>query len=305
MSAVAAGGRRAIALASCAPLPPVEDDEAPLRDALITLGYAVTEPVWDDATVDWRGFAAVILRMTWDYSERLPAFLAWAAQTSTLTRLVHDIDIVRWNTDKRYLRDLSEEEGFALAPTVWLERGDRVALDQLLAGRRWVQGLIKPRIGANARETLRFDVTPAGIAMAQAHLDRLLPDEPLILQAYLPSVEREGELSACFVDGDYTHGVRKTPVGGDFRVQEDYGATDVAHVFTSEELGLAKAIVDAAQRRLGQPLLYARVDFLRSADGALLLNELEIVEPCMFFRHGPHAGQRLAEAVHRLIVTAG
>jgi glutathione synthase/RimK-type ligase-like ATP-grasp enzyme len=291
-------GQPCIALASCAPFPPVEDDEGPLREGFEALGYTVVDRAWDAADVDWSSFDAVILRMTWDYADRLPEFLTWAERTGKVTRLIHDIDIVRWNTDKAYLRVLSEGDGFSMAPTLWLERGTDVDLATLLAGVPWTRGFIKPRVGASARETLRFDVTADGIATAQQHVGRLLPDESLILQAYLPSVEHEGELSAFFVAGALTHGVRKVPSGNDYRVQEDFGAKDYAHQFEAHEAALATAIVEAAERRLGTRLVYARVDFIRDASGQLLLNELEVVEPCMFFRHGGDAGQRFADAVH-------
>ena len=36
---------------------------------------------------------------------------------------------------------------------------------------------------------------------------------------------------------------------------------------------------------------------LRDREGRLVLVELELVEPCLFFRHGPEAGERLARAL--------
>jgi hypothetical protein len=45
------------------------------------------------------------------------------------------------------------------------------------------------------------------------------------------------------------------------------------------------------------PLLYARVDLLRDDAGRWVLNELEVVEPSLFFRHGPEAAHTLARAL--------
>jgi hypothetical protein len=47
----------------------------------------------------------------------------------------------------------------------------------------------------------------------------------------------------------------------------------------------------------GQPLLYARVDLLRGLDGELVLNELELVEPSLFLRHGRQAAGKLVTAL--------
>ena len=47
-----------------------------------------------------------------------------------------------------------------------------------------------------------------------------------MLQPYYSSVETEGEFSLIFFNGQWSHGVQKVPVSGDYRVQDDYGARD-------------------------------------------------------------------------------
>ena len=162
---------------------------------------------------------------------------------------------------------------------------------------------MKPVVGATARETLRFDSSPDGLAAAQSHIDRLIPHEALMLQPYLNSVEEAGELSALYFGDAYSHGVRKVPVPGDYRVQDDFGASDEPYTFTeAEEIELEqirRALKAVLQEKLGvsEPLLYARIDVLRDGHGGLYLNELELVEPSLFFRHDTDSPLRLAQAV--------
>ncbi|MCA9687684.1 MAG: hypothetical protein KC457_36330, partial [Myxococcales bacterium] len=149
------------------------------------------------------------------------------------------------------------------------------------------------------------------IAEAQVMLDELLAaGEDMILQPYLAAVEGEGELSVIEFDGRFSHGVRKVPVAGDYRVQDDHGASDEPWIpdadarrlvsRTLEALAVVAPTLDPGLAQPGAlPLLYARIDMLRGDDGALVLNELEIVEPSLFFRHGPAAGEMLAEALLR------
>jgi glutathione synthase/RimK-type ligase-like ATP-grasp enzyme len=185
--------------------------------------------------------------------------------------------------------------------TIWCDAGRTVDLRALLADRGWTRAFLKPAVGATSRETFR--VRGAGdLDDAQAHLDRLLPDEQMLVQPYLASVEREGELSAIFVDGSVTHTVRKIPVPGDYRTQDDFGGHDEPHELAASELQLARDIVGGVE---GADLLYARTDFLRDDDGNLRLTELELVEPSMFFRHGPHAARRLAEAIVTRVASVG
>jgi hypothetical protein len=281
-----------VALVSRASLPDWEVDDQHLVEALARRGVVVERPAWS-ADVDWGRYAGALLRTPWDYSDQLDRFLAWADRAAAATSLWHGGPVLRWNLRKTYLAEL-EADGVPLAPTAWLAAGDSCDVAALCAARGWTAGLIKPVVGASARETLRF--RPGELAAAQAHVDRLLPSEGLMVQPYLEAVEREGELSVILIDGVATHGVRKVPVPGDFRVQDDYGAHDEPYPVDGELGALAAQTVRAAEARLGTRLLYARVDALRLGTGELVLNELEIVEPSLFFRHGAHAADALAEA---------
>lgn len=286
-----------LAIATCSDLPEREVDDQPLHQALERRGVDARLVVWDDAGVDWRAFDACLIRTTWDYTERRDEYVDWAERVSAQTALFNRAELVRWNTHKRYLRDLSAR-GVPVVETVWLDRGGHGDLRKMLADRGWGRGFIKPAIGATARETMRFEADGESIETAQRHLDRLLAREDVLVQPYLARVETEGEVSAIFIDREVTHTVRKRPVPGDYRVQDDFGASDGPVTFAEADLALARRAVDAIEG----DLVYARTDFLRDDEGSLRLTELELVEPSLFFRHAPHAADALAEAVCRRVV---
>jgi glutathione synthase/RimK-type ligase-like ATP-grasp enzyme len=281
-----------IALATCAALPDWEKDDLPLHAALRALGVRLHQPVWDDPEVDWKQFDAVLIRTTWDYAQKREAFVAWAQQVGE--RLLNPPAVVKWNTHKSYLRALAKEK-VPTIPTIWLDRYQDLHLAFIWPG--WEQGFIKPQVGASASGTLRFDGSE--LESAETALRDALRRDDMMLQPYLSQVETRGELSAIYIDGAYSHAVRKVPVAGDYRVQDDHGASDYAHTLTPEELVLCQQVMDAAARVLDleQPLLYARVDLLADDKDKLLLTELELVEPSLFFRHGPKAANKLAKAL--------
>jgi glutathione synthase/RimK-type ligase-like ATP-grasp enzyme len=228
-----------------------------------------------------------VIRTTWDYQETRDAFVAWAQRIPV--PLHNPAPIIEWNTHKSYLRDL-EARGVRIIPTEWLARDTAPDIASLCARREWRRAFLKPCVGATSRETFRFD---AADPAAQRHADRLLAHEDLMLQPYQSRVETEGELSAIFIDGELTHAVRKVPVRGDYRVQDDFGAKDYLIEFPDDVL--ARRVVNAVSGNV----LYARADFLMGDEG-LLLTELELVEPSLFFRHSRHAADRLAEAISKL-----
>lgn len=287
-----------LGLVTCANLPDWEVDDHPLFEALDRCAGVVWDrPVWSDPRVDWAGYDGLLIRTTWDYTDRVGAFVAWAEGLSV--PLFNDAGVVRWNTRKTYLRAL-HQRGVPVAPTVWLPAGSAADLGALMEERGWQRAFFKPVVGATARATGR--VLPGGLAAAQAQLDAWLEDEDMMVQPYLPAVEEEGELSVIVIDGEPTHAVRKVPVPGDYRVQDDFGAHDEP-IALAEDLGALAALALAEARGLlGRELLYGRVDALRMPDGALVLNELELVEPSLFLRHGPGAAGRL---VDRLIARVG
>jgi len=285
-----------IALPTCSNLPDWEVDDHSLFEALAARGFLLEHPVWDDRAVDWSRFDAVLVRTTWDYQEKLPAFLEWIDRVRKVSQMFNPPDVLRWNTDKRYLRDLADR-GVAIAPTVWLERGQRVNVASHVREAGWRRAFLKPMVGATARETLRFDADIDGFATAQAHIDRLIPSEGLMLQPYLESVETVGELSLILVDGELSHAVRKVPVQGDYRVQDDFGAADFPVEVDGSTVDLARAVLEAGTPTGDHPLLYGRVDFMTGPAGELLVGELELIEPSLFLRHAPQAGTRIAEAL--------
>ena len=85
---------------------------------------------------------------------------------------------------------------------------------------------------------------------------------------------------------------RKRPAAADFRVQEEHGSEVIPVVPEPALLAAGNAAIAA----VGQKLLYARADLVRS-DDVFSVMELELVEPALYLRMDPAAPDRFAEAV--------
>jgi glutathione synthase/RimK-type ligase-like ATP-grasp enzyme len=115
-----------------------------------------------------------------------------------------------------------------------------------------------------------------------------------MLQPFLGEIVSEGELSFIFIDGIFCHAVQKTPAAGDFRVQEGFGGK-VAPFSADDELAKkALRALDAVK----EPWLYARVDAVRSGEG-LLVTEIELLEPSLYFLQHPPTAARMAVALQK------
>lgn len=284
----------AIALATTAGLPETDQDERPLLAALARRQVDSGLVVWDDPSVAWDSFGVVVVRSTWDYTGRRDEFVAWAERVEAVTQLWNPADVIRWNTHKAYLIEL-EERGAPIVPTAWLGQGDRIPLGDLMADRGWERAVIKPAVGAGA-EGLHV-VERHAIELAQHHLDAILRHGDAMVQPFLDRVVEEGEWSLVWIDGAYSHAVRKRPAAGEVRTQVDFGAA-YEHVEPDDEMrALAGWVLEAT----GHDLLYGRVDLIRDRDGAPQLSELELTEPSLYLSWVPEAADRLADAIiHRL-----
>ena len=281
-----------IALATCHDLPGWEVDDKPLHEALKALGATVHTPIWNDE-VDWEQFDMTVIRTTWDYHANKIDFVDWCRK---VPRLFNNATVVVWNTHKSYLRELSLG-GAIIAPTSWISAGEHVDLSQIMHTFETSRGFIKPQVGACASDTLRF--TLENIEEAQAFLNAQLHQD-MMVQPYIESVETAGELSAIFIDGEFTHGVQKIPVEGDYRVQDDFGASDNPYTFTEEERSMMRKVLHCVPDH--KSLLYARFDYLLGDDGTLLLNELELIEPSLFFRHCKETANVFANAIVKRVM---
>jgi glutathione synthase/RimK-type ligase-like ATP-grasp enzyme len=286
-----AAPRGSVALVTCAAHPQLSPDDRLLLPALAEAGYEPVPCLWDDAAEPWASHAAVVVRSCWDYHHRPREFHAWLDRLADLgARVFNPVPLLRWNADKRYLRDLAEA-GIEVIPTAWVAERDESSLADLAGARGWRHVVVKPSVSATAFETWRAG--PEVTSDDEQRFRRLTGERPALVQPYLPDIER-GELSLVFLGGEYSHAVLKRPRPGDFRVQSDFGGT-------VEPVRPEEYVVAAASRVLAAApgaTLYARVD-LCLVDGRAQLMELELLEPALFFAHEAGAAARFVEALAR------
>lgn len=284
--------RHRIAIATSQEYADLPEDDRPLIAAFAALGISAEPEVWSTPNADWTAYGCVLVRSTWDYTWRYPEFLAWLDYVGMATRIINEPRLLRWNTHKRYLRDL-QSRGIAIPWSCWPARGDELALADWFERSGAEALVVKPAVGAGGRDT--FVVRRGESASPVPDVAALLAERDVIVQEYIPTVTSEGELSLMFVDGKFTHAVCKRPAAGEFRVQERFGGRVEPCVPTPETIEFARRVLAAT------PIapVYARVDLIMCAGGEPTLIELEVFEPSMFFAHGPAAITALAAAVAR------
>lgn len=284
-----------IALVSARAARHLDEDLPPLLAAMTAAGLDAAVADWDDPEVEWQAYQLALLRSTWDYTQRLTEFLAWADRTAARTALINPVAVIRWNTDKHYLGDLARA-GVPIVPTRFVEpgAGAQHALDGFLREERTAEWVVKPAVGAGSRDAARYGRGEE--RSAADHIERLIrAGRSVVLQPYLDQVDQHGETALIHFGGRFSHAIRKGPLlrrgsapDGSLFLEEHI----TPRVPEPEELRIAERVLAA----LPFPVpLYARVDLIRSAEGEPRLLELELTEPSLFFAHAPGAAERLAQ----------
>lgn len=275
-----------------AELPQLDADTRLLLAPLEKRGVSVTPAIWDDTGVDWAAFDLAVIRSCWDYVPRRDEFVVWAERVK---RLANPAEVVAWNTDKRYLRELADR-GVPVVSTTWVEPG---AGWDPPAG-EWV---VKPAVSISSRDTGRYRLDDSEHReLAAEHVRRLQSEgRAVMVQPYLRGIEEDGETSLVYLGGTFSHAVRRGAMldGPDRGVRHSHETSPGLEPRrpTDAQLSVAAQALAAVPPGGSGELLYARVDLVPGSDGDPLLMELELTEPTLYFARAAGAAERFADVI--------
>jgi len=291
-------------------LPQGDADDLLVLDQLSANGLTVSVLDWRTIQPDKLDSRLVVLRSTWDYHHFYNQFIDWVAIASNHSLLLNSAELVRWNSNKKYLLQL-QAAGIPIAPTVYIEQNnaaaiDTIALRNILAQPQIVQArdlIIKPAIGLSTYGVKRFSIDRSGPGPLEHHIVELSAHGAVLIQPYLDAVEKYGERSLVFIGGAFSHSVRKAA----FQKMAAAGeAGETAVLASPEEIAFAENVLQQLKviKNCSNPL-YARVDIVPDQNGRLLLLELELIEPSLFLAMAPRASDRFAQAIMAALTVSG
>lgn len=272
----------------------VLQEDGLVKSALEKLGYSVEILDWADQTVDWSQFKVCVFRTIWDYFHRFDEFTAWIDKVKTQTTFVNSIDQILWNVDKHYLGDLAAK-GIPTVETHFIERNDQRDLGAILHEMEWSKTVLKPCISGAARHT--YKINSENVEEHETIFKELIKSEAMMLQPFIESITSKGEVSHVVIGGKYSHSVLKKAKEGDYRVQDDFGGSVHPYEANQTEKEFAELAAKACE-----PLpTYARIDVVWGNQNELLIGEVELIEPELWFRNHPSAADHLAQEIDKKI----
>ena len=275
------------------------DEDLPLLGAALERAGTQFHFVdWHDASVDWSQYSSIVLRSPWDYHLRRDEFLTWLRAVAKVTNVHNSYEVVEWNSDKRYLAELSAA-GIAVVPTVFVSGNDDLATRIAdVAGKDVV---VKPSISAGSHDTMRYRDATRDAATISEHVSRIATNgATAMVQEYQSHIDVSGETGMVYFYGVFSHAFRKGAI-----LQHDpdmsnglYASEDIGPREPSpDELALGERVLKFVKQRFGTMPTYARVDVIPDHTGEPQLMELELVEPSFFLRVSEGAADTAALAI--------
>ncbi len=288
-------------------------EEQWLQAELKKSGYNADNVAWNDPSISWNKYQAVILRSAWGYHRYLTQFHQWLNTLDQLNiPMYNSTAIVRWNMYKDQQWSFFQQQKLATIPSVFVKK-DQILnfsnntklekeqpLESIISSAfddPETQFVVKPIVSgsgentyviSNAAESRNNQITMAEGQLALNRIVQENPDHGALIQPFIPEID-QGEHSFVFFDRELSHVILRFPgILGEAKLIHE------VNTYSPE----MKSLVDQVMLSLAdKDILYTRVDVVETANGPLLM-ELELVEPHLLIRH--LSEQRRTEAITML-----
>ncbi|EAI8783573.1 hypothetical protein CXJ37_08320 [Campylobacter upsaliensis] len=239
-----------------------------LKAKLENLHYQCELKAWQEIRVRHLAQNTLILPLAvWDYSLEYANFLHFLNELERAKiSILNPSEILKMNADKSYLKIL-EEANLPIIDSIIFKQNEDFNFSQI----PFQKAVIKPLVGQSGYK-VRF-------------LEQKIPTKEefphgALIQPFIESVEELGEFCFIFFGGKFAYAIHR-------QTQKDWRANSNYGVKIAPLKNPSKAHIDLALKALkalkSSNLLYARVDLLPQKNGKALINEVELIEPSLYF----------------------
>ncbi|WP_314988632.1 hypothetical protein [uncultured Campylobacter sp.] len=214
----------------------------------------------------------------WDYSLDATKFLSFLGELEKSgAKIINGAEIVRWNLSKKYLLEL-EALGLPAIPSTLLSGDENIEeLRRICPG-----GVIKPLVGQSGNGVAKIDE----ISNLSEYKNGAL------LQPFIEEIAVSGEICLIFLGGVFSHAVRRSPASDDYRANSNFGVKISSVEPTAAFLNIARDVL----ARLAFNPVYARIDLIGAKD-KILINEVELIEPSLYFSYGKNSTEKFVKII--------
>ena len=291
---------KSVAIVSCDKwIGKVKEDEL-LKFELNKLYVNVDIISWQNKTIDYSKYDAVIIRSVWGYQDYIEDFLEYLDKLrDNNIKVFNNVEILKSNLNKYKQFKLLDKYEIPHIDTFFLKEEELSKLSSI--NKEYKNLVVKPIISGSGNNTFIISNTIKKnnikvedvYAMFKEVLNKY--NNYLMVQPFVKEIDN-GEISVVLIDNKVNHIiVRNTSIFN------DKGSISVLDLNTLDEK--MKSIVDKCSNiKEYKDALYMRVDLVKVEDNYKVM-ELELVEPQLFlsFRKTKEGLRNLAKAIREKI----
>ena len=293
-----------VTLVTCKAQPTLFHGEEGLPDELAARGCDPQIKVWNDPDVDWSEAGMVVVRSVSDYAQDRRAFLEW---TRSLRRVQNSCDVLDWNSDKHYLKELAAL-GMPTIPTNWLEPAQNLSKHQIHTRfPAFGEFVVKPAVSSGVRDIGRYttvDTRQRQAAMRQVQ-GLLGEGRSVMIQRYVEEIDLHGEISLVFFNGLVSHAVEKRAALHPSSITDPTVHEAVVTAEPADSVAwkwgeeIRRVLHDYVRERNGHDdlLLFNRVDLVPDGQGSFMVMEVSLVDADLYLGTTPRALGNFADAI--------
>ena len=256
----------------------VREDEL-LKFELNKLFVDVDIISWQDSSIDYTKYDAVIIRSLWGYQDYIEEFIEYLDKLNKdKIKVFNDVEILKSNLNKYEQFKILDKYEIPHIKTFFLKKDELDKVSKI--SKEYEDLVVKPIISGSGNNTFiissKIKKNNIGVDEVNAKFENVLNDTNnyLMVQPFVKEIE-DGEISVVLINNKVSHiVVRNTSIFN------DKGSIMVLELDAMDDK--MKSIVESCSKiKEYENALYMRVDLVKIDDNYKVM-ELELVEPQLF-----------------------
>lgn len=233
---------------------------------------------WEDNTIEWKSFDALIIRSIWGFQYELNSFFKWLAMIEKENVLIlNPISVMKDNFDKEKQFSILDAYQIPHIDTIFFKNNQNL-LEQIQYIKKQSfpnehKLVLKPIISESGEDTYLLENVENLNNLEMVEKKRNI--ENWMLQPFIETVD-EGEYSLCYIEGKFVNAIlRYVPL-----------FTAKNQVLSLEYQELDPLLIQLAENVIKikeyKGYMYIRIDIVKH-HGTYKIMEVELLDPSLFF----------------------
>lgn len=275
-----------VAIISCDQWKNKIKDDILLKCTLEQMNVHVDIISWQDQTVDFKKYDALIVRTIWGYHRYWKEFTHWLKKMEKKhIKIMNSIAIIKENLDKEKQFSLLEKYKIKHIETKFIDFNDATKSVQELWNNEYSNYpkiVVKPTISESGNDTYILGDSTKKNSVKVEELSNFYQHTKgkLMVQPFIEEVSN-GEYSLIFIDGVLLNAILRYP-----SIFTKQNSATYIEISTIEE-ALLKLSYQILKIPLYQEALYIRIDAIKKDDTYQIM-EVELIDPDLFFSFIPN-----------------